>query len=57
MTGIDGYRRYAIFWAPPAGSGLARFGAAWLGWDAETGRDVAQPALALPRPARPYVEA
>jgi putative phosphonate metabolism protein len=50
MTGIDGYRRYAIFWAPPAGSGLARFGAAWLGWDTETGRDVAQPALALPRP-------
>ncbi len=50
MTGIDGYARYAIFWAPPAGSGLARFGAAWLGWDAETGRDVAQPALALPRP-------
>lgn len=50
MTGIDGYTRYAIFWAPPAGSGLARFGAAWLGWDAETGRDAAQPALALPRP-------
>ncbi len=42
MTGIDGYTRYAIFWAPPAGSGLARFGAAWLGWDAETGRDVPQ---------------
>ncbi len=49
MTGIEGYARYAIFWAPPAGSGLARFGAAWLGWDAETGREVAQPALALPR--------
>ena len=50
MTSIEGYARYAIFWAPPAGSGLARFGAAWLGWDAETGRDVALPALALPRP-------
>ncbi len=49
MTGIDGYTRYAIFWAPPAGSGLARFGAQWLGWDAETGRDAAQPARALPR--------
>jgi hypothetical protein len=50
MTGIEGYARYAIFWAPPAGSGLARFGAAWLGWDAETGCDVAQPDLPLPRP-------
>lgn len=37
------YRRYAIYWAPPAGSALARFGASWLGWDAETGRAPAQP--------------
>ena len=27
--------RYAIYYAPPAGSELARRGAAWLGWDAE----------------------
>jgi putative phosphonate metabolism protein len=50
MIGIEGYSRYAIFWAPQTGSGLARFGAAWLGWDAETGCEVAQPDVALPRP-------
>lgn len=50
MTGLDGYTRYAIFWAPPSGSGLVGFGSAWLGWDAETGCPVAQPALPLPRP-------
>ncbi|MEM1384437.1 MAG: DUF1045 domain-containing protein [Pseudomonadota bacterium] len=32
---IDGYARYAVFWAPPKGSALAKIGAAWLGWDAE----------------------
>ena len=50
MTGIEGYTRYAVFWAPPSGSGLARFGAAWLGWDAGAGCEVAQPDVALPRP-------
>ena len=50
MRGIQGYARYAVFWAPQAGSGLARFGAAWLGWDAEAGCDVAQPDVPLPRP-------
>ena len=49
MTGIQGYARYAIFWTPQAGSGLARFGAAWLGWDAEAGRCVARPDAPLPR--------
>ncbi|MHA1529670.1 MAG: DUF1045 domain-containing protein [Alphaproteobacteria bacterium] len=48
MTGIEVYTRYAIFWAPQAGSGLARFGAAWLGWDAGTGREVAHPEAPLP---------
>ena len=38
MIGIEGYPRYAVFWTPPSGSGLARFGAEWLGWDAEAGR-------------------
>jgi putative phosphonate metabolism protein len=37
--------RYAIYWAPPAGSPLATFGAAVLGRDADTGLDVPQPAL------------
>ncbi|MCH8953656.1 MAG: DUF1045 domain-containing protein [Proteobacteria bacterium] len=47
---MEGYARYAVFWAPAAGSGLARFGAAWLGWDAEAGCEVAQPDVALSRP-------
>ena len=37
--------RYAIYVAPDAGSPLARFGAAWLGRDIETGARVARPAL------------
>lgn len=44
--------RYAIYWAPPAGSPLARFGAAMLGRDAETGLAVAQPVLPGITPAR-----
>jgi putative phosphonate metabolism protein len=50
MTALEGYARYAIFWVPPPGSGLARFGAEWLGWDTDAGRPVPQPALDLPRP-------
>ncbi len=30
------YSRYAIYYLPPSGP-LADFGAAWLGWDAQTG--------------------
>ena len=37
------YHRYGVYYAPPAGSALARFGAAWLGWDAEAAREVAHP--------------
>lgn len=37
--------RYAIYFAPPAASPLARFGAAWLGRDAETGPRLARPAV------------
>jgi len=32
--------RYAIYWAPPTDSVLARLGAAWLGRDAESGEPV-----------------
>lgn len=34
------WRRHAIYFAPPAASGLARFGAAWLGWDPAAGAEV-----------------
>ena len=37
--------RYAIYVAPDPGSPLARFGAAWLGRDVETGAQVARPAV------------
>jgi len=50
MTPLDGFVRFAVFWAPPAGSQLARFGASWFGWDAEAGRDVPRMAIDLPRP-------
>jgi putative phosphonate metabolism protein len=37
--------RYAIYFAPPAGSNLAHFGDRWLGRDAASGRPVPPPAL------------
>jgi len=50
MPAFDGHARYAVFWAPLSGSALARFGASWLGWDAEAGRDTERLKVALPRP-------
>lgn len=47
---MTSFRRFALFWTPPAGSALARFGASWLGWDAETGEPV-------PHPDVPYLRA
>jgi putative phosphonate metabolism protein len=38
-------QRYALYFAPPAGSPLAGFGARWLGRDAHTGAAVAQPTV------------
>ncbi|MGR3792740.1 DUF1045 domain-containing protein [Vannielia sp. SX4] len=38
---MNTFSRYAIYYTPPEGA-LANFGAAWLGWDAEAGREVAQ---------------
>ena len=43
------YSRYAIYYTFPDGP-LARFGTAWLGWDAARGVAVAPPALNLPGP-------
>lgn len=46
---MDGYDRYAIYYAPEPGA-LADFTASWLGWDAARGRKVAHPEIAgLPR--------
>lgn len=48
---FEGFRRYAVYAAP--GGALGRFGAAWLGWDAETGRAGDGPPAGvgpLPRP-------
>ncbi len=41
------HTRYAVYYAPPDGSELATFGAAWLGWDAATGQPTAHPDLGL----------
>jgi putative phosphonate metabolism protein len=45
-------RRFAVYWAPPAPSALARFAASWLGRDPVTGAAVAQPELAGLPPER-----
>ena len=34
---LNGYARYAVYFAPPRASELSLRGAAWLGWDAEAG--------------------
>jgi putative phosphonate metabolism protein len=56
-NGIGGFRRYALYWTPEPGP-LAAFGAAWLGWDAETGQAVPHPPVAgLPGPLAALTEA
>ncbi len=45
MTGK--FSRFAVYYAPPKGSEFAQAGAAWLGWDADTGQACAQPDLGL----------
>lgn len=42
---MEGYSRYAIFYAPPPGP-LSRFGAQWLGWDPESGTEPVPPDIA-----------
>lgn len=37
------FLRYAIYFLPPASAAWTGFGAAWLGWDVETGQEVAHP--------------
>ncbi|MEM6679696.1 MAG: DUF1045 domain-containing protein [Pseudomonadota bacterium] len=37
-TPLDGYARYAVYWAPRPGSPLAAAGAAWLGYDPVNGQ-------------------
>lgn len=48
---MENFKRFALYYAPPAGA-FAEMAAAWLGWDAAAGRTVAQPDLpGLPGPA------
>lgn len=48
---MTGFVRYAVYYAPPAGSALWRFGSEWLGWDAEADAPAPQPTVAgLPAP-------
>ncbi len=51
---MDGFTRYALYYAPRSGP-LAEFGAAWLGWDPTLGRRVAHPVLpGLKRPVAAF---
>lgn len=38
------YRRFALYYVPPADAGWARFATRWLGWDMVAGRGVDHPA-------------
>jgi putative phosphonate metabolism protein len=57
---MDGYTRYAIYYAPPRGA-FATLGAQWLGWDPEAGRGASLPPgrdwPELPRPQRAITQA
>jgi len=51
---MENYSRYAVYFAPKPGP-LASFAAAWLGWDPQTGEEVAHPDLGmLPRKVADY---
>lgn len=53
---MDGFTRYAIYYAPPPGP-LAEFGARWLGWDSEAGDVAGHPVVpGLPRPVAEITE-
>lgn len=53
---MNGYERYAIYWAPAPGA-LADWAASWLGWDPATGAAVTHPDLpGLPRPIAEITE-
>ncbi|MBO6827434.1 MAG: DUF1045 domain-containing protein [Sneathiella sp.] len=40
---MQGYERYAIYYAPEAGSALGAFGNSWLGFDPQTGEKLSRP--------------
>jgi len=47
----SGFRRYAVYYAPPPGADWTRFCTGWLGWDMELGHPAPRPDLpALPMP-------
>lgn len=55
---MTAWRRHAVYYAPPTGSALAAFGAAWFGRNPETGSAVAPLAIdGLPRSREAIVEA
>jgi putative phosphonate metabolism protein len=52
MTEQQNGARYAIYYAPEPGSGLAAFAASWLGRDPQAGADLRQPNVAGLSPER-----
>ncbi|MEM8791909.1 MAG: DUF1045 domain-containing protein [Pseudomonadota bacterium] len=53
---MTSHTRYAVYFAPERGSPLALFGAAWLGWDADAGCEVAHPPIPPGVPKTPVAE-
>jgi len=51
LTLMAGTPRYALYAVPRPESALVRFGAAWLGWDIETGTEMSPPETAGLPPA------
>ncbi len=48
VESLEGFARYAVYYAPPAGSKMEAAGAAWLGWNPETGGETEPPELPAP---------
>ena len=44
---LDNFQRFAVYYAPASDSEFWQAGAAWLGWNPETGESVAHPDLGL----------
>lgn len=40
MNDLNGYERYAVYWAPPQNSDLTRLATSWLGRDAESDEEI-----------------
>ena len=42
------FTRYALYFLPPNGSALQKFGDSWLGWSVSQGQSIRQPKIGYP---------